>query len=151
MARRVDGTAEQDAVALWDAVVDAVRQTTAEAPAAGLDVDAICVCSQYSSIVPVDAEGRPVAPMTLYWDHRGTARSWEVMEHHPEALATFLEHHGIPPIGSGLSLGHILSFQHDDPDVHARTAAYLEPMDYVNARLTGRIAATLPCRTTMRI
>jgi xylulokinase len=139
---RVDGTAEQDAGALWDAVVDAVREATAGAPAAGLDVDAICVCSQYSSIVPVDADGRPVAPMTLYWDHRGTARSWEVMERHPEALATFLEHHGIPPIGSGLSLGHILSFQHDDPDVHARTAAYLEPMDYVNARLTGRIAAT---------
>ena len=55
---------------------------------------------------------------------------------------TWVERHGIPTIGSGLSLGHILYVQHDWPDVHARTAAYLEPMDYVTARATGRITAS---------
>ena len=55
---------------------------------------------------------------------------------------TFAERHGIPPIGSGLSLGHILYLQLDRPEVHAATAAYLEAMDYVTARLTGRIAAS---------
>jgi xylulokinase len=58
------------------------------------------------------------------------------------AFGVFVERHGIPPVGNGLSLGHILYFQNERPDVHARTAAYLEPMDYVNARLTGRITAT---------
>src|SRR5581483_11031790 len=106
------------------------------------DVVAIGVCSQYSSIVPVDAHGEPVAPMMLYFDQRGTAPSWEIMAREPDAFGVFVERHGVPPVGGGLSLGHILYFQHERPDVHAATSAYLEPMDYVNARLTGRITAT---------
>jgi xylulokinase len=141
-SRRDDGRAEQDAAALWDAVRDTIRAVVGTAPTAAADVRALGVCSQYSSIVPVDASGAPVAPMMLYMDLRGTARSWEIMEREPEAFAVFVDHHGVPPVGSGLSLGHILFFQHECPDVHERTAAYLEPMDYVNARLTGRITAT---------
>jgi sugar (pentulose or hexulose) kinase len=141
-SRRDDGHAEQDAHALWDAVCDAIASMTASVPNAARDVVAIGVCSQYSSIVPVDAKANPVAPMVLYWDHRGTAPSFEIMAREPDAFMTFVEHHGLPPVGSGLSLGHILSFQIDQPAVHARTAAYVEPMDYVNARLTGRITAT---------
>ena len=136
------GIAEQDANATWDQVCDAIRELSAAEPAAASDVGAIGVCSQYSSIVPVDAGGRAIAPMTLYWDHRGTAASHAIMNRHPEAFEVFIEHHGIPPIGAGLSLGHLLSFQLDQPDVHARTHAYLELMDFVTAQLTGRICAT---------
>ena len=53
----------------------------------------------------------------------------------------FIERHGIPPVGAGLSLSHVLHFQLDEPDVHARTTAYLEVMEFVGARLTGVIAA----------
>ncbi len=53
-----------------------------------------------------------------------------------------MELHGIPPVGSGLSLGHLLHFEQDRPEVHAATAHYLEAMDYVVARLTGRATAT---------
>jgi xylulokinase len=139
---RDDEKAEQDAEMLWLAVRDALASLTAAAPDAARTVEAIGVCSQYSSIVPVDADAHPTAPMMLYWDLRGTGVSWAIMEREPEAFTTFVEHHGIPPVGSGLSLGHILYFQHERPDIHAKTRAYLEPMDYVNARLTGRIAAT---------
>ncbi len=55
---------------------------------------------------------------------------------------SWVERHGIPTIGSGLSLGHILYVQHDRPDLHARTAAYVEAMDYITARATGRITAS---------
>jgi xylulokinase len=64
------------------------------------------------------------------------------MERHPEAFEVWVERHGIPPIGSGLSLGHMLHLQHDRPDVHASTTAWLEVMDLVTLRLTGRITAT---------
>jgi xylulokinase len=135
------GTAEQDAEALWDSFVDAVREVTARHPAAR-DCAAMAVCSQYSSIVPVDAHAHPVGPMLMWQDQRGTDRSFEVMARHAHAFETFVERHGIPPIGSGLSLGHVLHLQHDRPGEHARTCAYLEAMDYVTARLTGRIAAS---------
>src|SRR4029077_9377739 len=71
-----------------------------------------------------------------------TDHSFDIMGRDEGAFVTFLERHGIPPIGSGLSLGHILHSQLDRPDVHAATSAYLEAMDYVTARLTGRITAS---------
>ena len=132
--------AELDAERQWQAVVDAVGDCVAADPEAAAAIVAVGVDSQYSSIVPVDAGGRPVAMMRLWSDRRGTARSYAVLGH-DGAFLGFIERHGIPPVGGGLSLGHILHLQHDCPEIHAATAAYLEPMDYLNARLTGRIAA----------
>lgn len=132
--------ATQDPVALWAAVVGAVREVTAAAPAAAVDIAHIGVDSQYSSTVPVDAQGEPVGPLIMYLDHRGTDHCFAIFERDPEAFMTFVERHGIPPVGGGLSLSHILYFQHDEPEVHARTAAYLEVMELVVARLTGVIA-----------
>lgn len=134
--------AEQDAHALWAAVADATAEATAAAPDAAASVAAVGVCSQYSSIIPVAADGTPVAPMVMYLDQRGTAPSWAILGRHDEAFGLWVERHGIPPVGGGLSLGHMLHLQHDRPDVHAAAAAYLEPCDYVVAKLTGRIAAT---------
>jgi len=137
LATRRDGdVVEQDAEATWTAVVDAVREV------ADPSVGALSVCSQYSSIVPVDTELRPVAPMTMYDDQRGSDLCWALMAEHPDAFERFMDIHGIPPIGSGLSLGHLLHFQRERPVVHDRTARYLEAMDYVVARLTGRATAT---------
>ena len=79
----------------------------------------MAVCSQYSSIVPINAGGEPVAPMLMWQDQRGTDHSFEIMRRDKDAFMTFVERHGIPPIGSGLSLGHILYFQLDRPELHA--------------------------------
>jgi len=135
-------TVEQDAARMWEQLVDAVAEVTAAHPAEARDVAALSVCSQYSSIVPVDAQARPVAPMLMWQDQRGTDHSFAIMARHDNAFMTFAERHGIPPIGSGLSLCHILYLQLDEPEVHAATTAYVEAMDYVTARLTGRIAAS---------
>jgi len=138
----VDGDrAELDPDAQWQAVIEVVRACADAAPDVAAAVVALGVDSQYSSIVPVDASGTPVAPMRLWSDRRGTERSFAILAEHEDAFLGFIERHGIPPVGGGLSLGHILHLQHDCPDVHERTAAYLEPMDHVNARLTGRLAA----------
>jgi len=135
-------TAEQDAEVLWRELSDAVRELTAAHPDAAAGVEAIGVCSQYSSVVPVDADARPVAPMLMWQDQRGTDHCFAIMGRDENAFMTWVERHGIPTIGSGLSLGHILHVQHDRPDVHDRTAAYLEAMDYITARATGRITAS---------
>ncbi|MEJ7584399.1 MAG: FGGY family carbohydrate kinase [Acidimicrobiales bacterium] len=140
--RSAGEVAEQDPEELWSAVVGAVAELTAAAPNAAADVTTVATCSQYSSIVPVNRAGRPTADLVMYFDTRGTDHSLEIMNRHPEAFMTWIEHHGIPPVGSGLSLGHMLHLQHDRPDVHAATATWLEPMDFVNLRLTGRAVAT---------
>lgn len=135
--------AEQDAEAMWEAVRDALADVAASAGATAMaSVGAVGLCGQYSSIVPVDAHGTPLAPMRLYLDQRGTAHCLAVLGRHEEAFLTWIERHPIPPVGGGLALGHLLAFQHDEPEVHERTAAYLEPVDYITARLTGTVAAT---------
>jgi sugar (pentulose or hexulose) kinase len=136
-----DDAVTQDAGLLWDQVVAAVREVTDSAPASlSAAVTSVGVCSQYSSIVPVDAEARPVGPMILWQDRRGTDPSWGILAEHPDAFDLWVERHGIPPVGGGLSLGHLLVLEQSS--TRTDTASYLEPMDYVVARLTGRIAAT---------
>lgn len=139
---RSGAVAEQDAEVVWAALVEAVREVTAAAPGDAGAVVAVGVCSQYSSVVPVDAHAQPLAPMVMWQDTRGTDHSLEIMARDPNAFLTWVERHGIPPVGGGLSLAHVLHLQEDRPDVHARTAAYVEAMDYVTARCTGRITAT---------
>ena len=138
----VGDSVTQDPDAIWAAVAAAVAEVTGARPDQAADVATIGVCSQYSSIVPVDADGAAVAPLKMYLDTRGAGACWEILERHPDAFETWVAHHGIPPIGGGLSLSHLLHFQLDEPDVHARTATYLEVVDLVNLRLTGVVAAT---------
>jgi len=140
--RQAGDAFEQDAELLWVRVAEAIAELSASSPDEASNVAVVGVCSQYSSIVPVDAQGRPTADLALWRDARGAGRCHQILQREPDAFATWIDVHGIPPVGGGLSLGHILRFQHDCPEVHAVTAAYLEAMDYVAARLTGRIAAT---------
>jgi xylulokinase len=139
---RTGSMAEQDADDLWRAVANCVAELAAMHPDTARSVGAIGVCSQYSSIVPVDAHALPVGPMVMWSDHRGTDHSWAIIERHEDAFLTWIDKHGIPTVGGGLALAHLLHLQHDRPDVHHATHAYLEPMDYVTSRLTGRITAT---------
>ncbi len=133
---------ELDGDVQWWAVVDAVAEATAEAGDVAATIADVGVGSQWSSILPIAADGTPVAPMRLWQDERGEARALEILERHEDAFLGFLERHGIPPLGLGLSLSHILHLQHDHADVHGATRAYVEAMDHVTARLTGRITAT---------
>jgi len=139
---RSGSAVEQDAGDMWARIGDAVSELTASHPDVAREVGAVGVCSQYSSIVPVDAHAAPTAPMVMWGDHRGTDHSWAIIERHDDAFLTWIDKHGIPTVGGGLALAHLLHLQLDRADVHRATAAYLEPMDYVTARLTGRITAT---------
>jgi xylulokinase len=139
---RDNGIAEQDADGMWAALVEATREITSAYPDEAAAVSAVGISSQYSSIVPIDAGARPLTPMLMWQDQRGTDRCFDVMTRDPNAFMTFVERHGIPPVGGGLSLGHILFLQEDRPEVHERTAAYVEAMDYLTARTTGRITAS---------
>ena len=134
------GAAEQNAEAVWARTLDACRAANAEAGAdAAAAIVAVCVASQWSSIVPVDASGEPVAPLHMWFDGRGHDLADALIpDQQCEAARLWAEVHGFTP---GTSLRHLLWFQ-SQPDVHARTAAYLEPMDYLNGRFSGIIAAT---------
>jgi xylulokinase len=135
-----DGGIEQDAELVWTSTLDACRQAIAESgPEAAAAIVAVCVASQWSSIIAVDAAGHPVAPLHMWMDERGAPLVEALVpDQAGETARRWAEIHGFTP---GTSLSHVLWF-HNQQEIHDKTAAYLEPMDYLNARFTGRIAAT---------
>lgn len=143
LTTRHEGAAvTQDAEQIWIGVRDAIQEITDTQPDRSSRIATIGVCSQYSSIVGVDAQGAVTSPLVMYLDHRGEDLCWSVMERHEQAFEVFVKRHGIPPIGGGLSLAHLLHLQTEQPLIHEQTATYLEVMDFINLRLTGRAVAT---------
>lgn len=143
-----DSGYEQDAVALWEATktacVDALRD--ADVPAAA--IRAVICSSQYSSVVPVDRAGIPVANMVLWLDQRGEKQRLAQLADFPKGVDTpwqlfrWLRIHGLPPItGGNDSLSHIRWFKYARPEIYARTFKFVEAMDYLTMRLTGRCTA----------
>ncbi|MBK9298693.1 MAG: hypothetical protein IPN02_18075 [Candidatus Microthrix sp.] len=132
---------EQDPEQIWEAVLEGVAACVAEvapAPAGPAPTVAIGVASQYSSTVPVRADGAPTGPVVMWGDRRGTDACRRLLAT-PGNFELWVERHGIPPIGGGLSLGHVLHLIAEDPHGDSR---FVEVMDYVTARLTGRVTAT---------
>ncbi|NNK06733.1 MAG: carbohydrate kinase, partial [Myxococcales bacterium] len=139
-----DGGAEQDAERVWQTVLDAADQALASLSNRG-EVRGIACGSQYSSIVPVDRDGLPTANMVVWMDQRGApARLTELpggrgMKPNLYQLGRWVQIHGIPPLDSGAdSLAHMRWLKLARPDAYERTAKFLEPMDYVAMRLSGR-------------
>jgi len=138
------GGAEEDPEEIWRALGRSIQRALAQAPDAGARIEAILCGSQYSSLVPVDSAGRPLGPLVLYLDTRGGPVTRELTGRRPELWKLWLERHGMPSGGGGSdSLAHWLWFQTERPEIHAAAHAYVEPMDYLTARLTGRVTANI--------
>lgn len=135
-----DGGAEQDPEEMWRAIVVATRSTLRSLPSIP-PIAAVAVTSQYMSTIPVAADGRPTGPCILWMDTRGADHNLSLLT--DETFMLWVERHGLIPLPSGndnIAHAHVLETRH--PDSYGRAAALVEPMDYVNARLTGRVRAT---------
>jgi xylulokinase len=151
-----DGGAEQDAELVWQAVLNAADRALANLPDRGA-VRGVAIASQYSSIVPVDTRGQPTANMVVWMDKRGSPEHLRKlpgghrMKPSVFQMWRWLRIHGVPPLGSGSdSLAHMRWIALAKPDAYARTATFLEPMDYLAMRFSGR-AATNPCSSFMML
>jgi xylulokinase len=136
--------AEQDPAEIWDAVSGVMREVVASAGASRESIGAVAVAAQYFSIIPVGADFEAVGPMLLWLDGRGGPHSVALYSKHPTAFPRWMEVHGIPPLPSGAdSLSKMLWFQAERPDVYERTRCFLEPADFVLARLSKRFTASV--------
>jgi xylulokinase len=155
------GEAVQDAELVWRATLEAARGALAaaqDAPAAARpsSVAGVVASAQYSSVVPVTADGTPIAPMITWMDQRSSPRRLKRLPGYPRigdsplGLITYLRVHGLAPLESGMSLNHMRWFRYAHPDLYERTASILEPVDYLTARLTGRMTAN-QCTSFMQM
>lgn len=136
--------AEQDPEEIWDAILDAIDEVLRRASVPPAEIEGITCASQYFSIVPVDREARPLDRLILWMDTRGAPWTRSLYEHHAEAFPTWVDVHGMVPLPSGIdSLSHMLWVRHERPELYARTHKFLEPVDYVTARLSGECVSSL--------
>jgi len=137
--------AEQDPEQIWDSIESAARQVTHRADLAPERVVGVTIASQYSSVVPVDEQGRPLMKLILWMDGRGAPCAQRIYQQHSDAFVKWLDIHGGIPMPSGNdSLSHMMWVQRERPEVYEKTYKFLEPVDFVAARLTGRCASN-PC------
>lgn len=144
------GGAEQDPDAWWAAITTAVRRLLDHGHVPVDDIVAVAVTSQWSGTVAVDADGHHLHPAITWMDSRGAPHVEELVRgrvnvagYHPWKLRHWIDRTGGIPSHSGKDpVGHILWLRAERPDVYAATHAFLEPCDYLNARLTGRQAAS---------
>ncbi|HET8592776.1 MAG TPA: FGGY-family carbohydrate kinase [Solirubrobacterales bacterium] len=140
------GAAVQDAAGWWEMVREHSRKVLMGIPADR--VVAVSCTGQWASTVPVDGDGIPVGPCVTWLDTRGARHSREVvggplMGYAPGAIAAWIRRSGgIPSPHGGDPVSHMLLIEREQPEVAAATRWYMEPVDYLTMRFTGRAAAT---------
>jgi xylulokinase len=145
-----DGGAEQSPDEWWGAIQKAVQRLLARGLAGSEGIVAIACTGQWSGTVPVDEGGNPLGNAIIWMDSRGGSHIHQIaggavrmQGYAPEKLWQWIRLTGGAPALVGKDpIAHILYLKHNQPDRYRRTCKFLEPIDYVGLRLTGRFAAS---------
>jgi xylulokinase len=128
---------EQDPRLWWEALGRCARSAVGRSALAAPDIDIVAVTSQYTSTTPVDATGLPLGNTIMWMDGRGPRHRTPFTRD----TAHWVDVHGLVPSAFD-DIAHIDVIRATRPDVYAAAAAFVEPMDHLAARLTGRVTAT---------
>ncbi|MDQ2960616.1 MAG: FGGY-family carbohydrate kinase [Candidatus Dormibacteraeota bacterium] len=143
------GRATQETADWWRGIREGVAALLANGVVAE-DLVGVGITGQWGSTVPVDSSGEAAGPCLLWADSRGGPYSAQVLGglvrvvgYAPATLWHWLRLTGGAPSPHGADpLGHHLLLRHELPEIYARTATLMEPLDFLGLRLTGRRAAT---------
>src|SRR4030042_2608842 len=147
-----DGGAEQDPAEWWEVISSGVKQVIKESGVPPEQIVAIGVTSQWSVTVAVDEQAKPLMNAISWMDSRGGKYNADVVKGFPHLLGygvrklfKWIDIVGYPPSFEGTDhIAHILFIKNEHPEIYHNTYKFLEPMDFVNMRLTGKPCAT-PC------
>jgi xylulokinase len=145
-----DGCAEQSPQEWWQAFIAASQRLLARDTQAASQVRAICCSTQGEGTIPVDRAGEPLMNAVLWMDMRGAP--------YVQANARGLVNvagagagklwrwirltGGMPSLTGKDPAGHMLLVREQFPEIYERTYKFLNVLDYMNLRLTGRFVAT---------
>ena len=145
-----NGGAEQSPDEWWDTIVYTAKKVLAKQLVPVDDIVAICCSTQWSGTVAVDKGGRPLMNAIIWLDSRGSRyvrriagglvkiEGYGILK-----LQRWLRLTGGIPSHSGKDpIAHILLLKNEYPDIYNQTYKFLEPKDYINLKLTGKIAAS---------
>lgn len=145
------GGAEQDPADWWRAVSDAAKRLLSRGLVPTERIVGIGVTAQWMGTVAIDRDGNHLANAIIWMDARGGKYARRITKGGPinisgysiPRLRRWLSITGGLPSRTGKdSIGHILFIKNEWPEVYEQTYKFLEPMDYLNYRLTGIPAAS---------
>lgn len=145
-----NGGAEQAPQDWWDAFVATAGRLIARGLVPAADIVAVCCSTQGEGTVPVDRDGRALMNCILWMDMRGAdplkriTRGWpNVAGYDARKLLRWIRLTGGAPSLTGKDpAAHMLLVRDAFPEVYARTYKFLNVLDYMNLRLSGRFVAT---------
>ncbi len=144
------GGAEQDPQAWWDALAEVVADLGRAHPDHLRAVTTICSSTQGEGTIAVDASGRPLTRCISWLDMRGAALLRRQFGGFPayggmglRRIARWIRLTGGMPSATGKDPAAHMLLVREMPDVYRRTAAFLNVLDWINLRLTGRTVATV--------
>lgn len=146
----LDGGVEQSPSEWWSAFLTASRRLLKRGIVPVSAVRAICCSTQGEGTIPVDADGNALMNCVLWMDMRGAPYLNQqfkgLINIHGAGLRNTLRWvrltGGMPSMTGKDPAAHMLLIRERFPEVYAKTAKFLNVLDYLNLRLTGRFAAT---------
>ena len=144
--------AEQVPEDWWSAFVGAARELIGTLPEVGGEIAAICCSCQGECTVPVDQAGKPLHRAISWIDMRAAEvirrragnRIFSVAGYGPVKLWRWINRSGGAPALSGKDpAGHMAYIQEAWPAIYDQTYKFLNALDYMNLRLSGRFVATV--------
>jgi xylulokinase len=145
------GGAEQDPVAWWDALAEVVADLGRDFPEHLRAVTTICSSTQGEGTIAVDAAGEPLTPCISWQDMRGAVHLRRQFGGFPAyggmsvlKIVRWLRLTGGMPSPTGKDpAAHMLLVRDEMPEVYAKTKTFLNVLDWINLKLTGRTVATV--------
>ncbi|HUW65165.1 MAG TPA: FGGY-family carbohydrate kinase [Spirochaetia bacterium] len=144
-----DGGVEQDPGEWWEKIALGCRRLLSRSGQAQRVIGIGCT-AQWSTTVAIDEDGRPLGNAVLWMDTRGapdiralTGGLVSIEGYAAFKLWRWIRLTGGAPAHSGKDpLAHILFLRRARPDIYRQARYFLEPKDFLNFRLTGRVAAS---------
>lgn len=145
------GGAEQDPRAWWAALIEVVAELGRAHPEQLRAVTTVCSSTQGEGTIAVDAAGEPLTNCISWLDMRGAAHLRRQFGGFPayqgmsvRRMLRWLRLTGGMPSPTGKDpAAHMLLVRDAMPEVYARTATFLNALDWINLKLTGRTVATV--------
>ncbi len=147
-----DGGVEQDPEQWWSSIVTGAKRLLAQRLVPVDEIVAISVTTQWMTTVAVGPDGHHLGNAISWMDTRGARWAQQAAGggvvvpttgYNARKLRQWLRLTGGVPSRTGKDpVGQMLFLKHERPEIYEAAALFLEPMDYLNLRLTGRAVAS---------
>lgn len=145
-----DGGAEQSPDEWWRAFLSAAGRLIKRNQGSGPNVIAVCASTQGEGTVAVDKDGNALSNAILWMDMRGAPHLKKQLGGlinidgaSVDKVLRFVRLTGGMPSMTGKDpAGHMLFVRDTQPETYTKTYKFLNVLDYINLRLTGRFVAT---------